>query len=149
MTYQISAGQLSRAAAILALVSVVALLSGCTPKPQVHPEAKPRATEVSRRVTSGIIRDWLTDFKPFSAHPAVDYYVADSVKVLLVIKNEQGKPMDTLVNQWRGKGLYTAGWHTDRGWTNGVYYYEFKAGEIKQTKQTVLKFAEVLEQSRK
>ena len=133
----------------LVVVGVLSICA-CTPRPPA-PESVPqgRTQEVARRTTSGIVRDWLTDFKPFSPHPAIDYYVSDSCRVLILIKNAQGKTMDTLVNQWRGKGLYSAGWHPNRGWTNGAYIYEFKAGEIRQTKKTYLKFADDLERGRK
>ncbi len=134
----------------LLIFAAALFCSSCTRKPPGTEELpQGRSQEIARRTTSGIVRDWLTDYKPFTAHPAIDYYVADSSKILIIIKTKEGKPMDTLVNQWRGKGLYSAGWHTDRGWVNGPYVYEFHAGDILQTKETYLNFADELEQRRK
>ena len=125
------------ASGLFLLIFAAALFcSSCTPKPPGTEELpQGRSQEIARRTTSGIVRDWLTDYKPFTAHPAIDYYVADSSKILIIIKTKEGKPMDTLVNQWRGKGLYSAGWHTDRGWVNGPYVYEFHAGDILQRRK--------------
>ncbi|MFZ1684058.1 MAG: T9SS type A sorting domain-containing protein [Candidatus Zixiibacteriota bacterium] len=77
---------------------------------------------------------------PFSPQTMIEYTVEDSCHVTLVLWNQQGKLIDTLVNEDQKKGYHKVDLTKSKYWNemNGVYFYKLEACGQSATKKLVV-----------
>ncbi len=90
--------------------------------------------ELSR---SGIVIDHSTAPTEFSPYPALEYFVADSSLVVLILKSVNGETIDTLVNDLHAQGLYRVSWSNEcADYPRSLYYFELHVGDYVEERIT-------------
>jgi len=74
---------------------------------------------------------------PFNPTTAMNYQISASSFVTLRVFNLLGKEVATLVNEPQQPGVYTVRWDASEA-PSGVYLYQLRAGNFKETKKLVL-----------
>jgi hypothetical protein len=74
---------------------------------------------------------------PFNPSTNIRYDIPENVIVKLVILDELGREIETLVNEKQSASTYEANWNAIQ-YSSGVYYYRLQAGDFISTKKLVL-----------
>jgi flagellar hook assembly protein FlgD len=79
---------------------------------------------------------------PFNSETTISYSIPLNDIVSIEIYNNQGKKIKTLVNEYQASGNHSVVWNgkDDKGKavSNGIYYYNIKAGKFFSSKKMVL-----------
>jgi hypothetical protein len=79
---------------------------------------------------------------PFNPETRIAYNVTESDLVSLVVFDQLGRTVKTLVSEKRPVGVYTITWNgkDDHGYAlpSGVYFYSFRSGSIAETRKMIL-----------
>ena len=79
---------------------------------------------------------------PFNNQTIIKYDLLKSSQVILTIYNILGQKVKTLVKERQAAGSKTVGWdgkdEKNKDLASGIYFYQFKAGEVTQTKRMIL-----------
>ncbi len=129
----------SRTVRELILLALLLQAQGCFPEnPGIEENPSFIARSTSERTTNGIVFDGMTDPTPFSPYTGLEYFVADSASVVLLLTTVDKQPIDTIVNQAHGPGLYRAMYSGDFGGLGkGVYLWELHIGDYVEAKPFV------------
>lgn len=74
---------------------------------------------------------------PFNPNSKIKYQIAKWVDVRLIVYDALGRKVATLVNENQTHGTYEKEWDGSN-MASGVYFYQLKAGDFKQTRKMVL-----------
>ncbi|RPI12564.1 MAG: T9SS C-terminal target domain-containing protein [Ignavibacteriae bacterium] len=74
---------------------------------------------------------------PFNPATIINYQLAKSNDVKLVVYDVMGKEIAVLVNQKQNAGTYEVEWDASN-YPSGIYFYTIQAGDYKQTRKMVL-----------
>jgi hypothetical protein len=74
---------------------------------------------------------------PVRTTAEIAYALPTDSKVTLRVYDAAGMLVETLVNNWKEAGVYTASWDA-RGIANGVYFYKLEAGKMSATRKLIL-----------
>jgi hypothetical protein len=74
---------------------------------------------------------------PFNPNTMINYQLPMSSAVELSIYNLLGQRVATLVNERKSAGHHKVEWDAS-GYSSGIYYYQFKAGEYQDLKKMIL-----------
>ncbi|MEJ2617741.1 MAG: T9SS type A sorting domain-containing protein [Ignavibacteriaceae bacterium] len=74
---------------------------------------------------------------PFNPTTSVQYSIANRQLVTLKIFNVLGQEIETFVNEEKPAGTYELTWNA-ANLPSGVYFYQLRAGDFKQTKKMIL-----------
>lgn len=122
------------------LCIILIILLGCYRQEPVQ-EVWPKflASSTPERQTNGFVQMDLDSIpNPFSPETAVRYFVADSSDVLILLLDLNGEAVDTLVNMCQGPGLYEAILTNGSSIDSGVYFWDLRIGEYKETDKMLL-----------
>jgi hypothetical protein len=86
---------------------------------------------------TGITKDWNGPDNPFSPRPIIEYSIADSADVLLVVMNVTKSVSDTIIKTRQGSGFYEAYLFLKTERPSGIYFYEFHVGDTTKFGKTV------------
>jgi len=79
---------------------------------------------------------------PFNPSTEIKYQLAQEARVTLKIYNMNGQLVNTLIDENKPAGYYTAQWDglSNSGFkvSSGLYLYEIKAGDFKETRKMIL-----------
>lgn len=79
---------------------------------------------------------WLTNYSPNSLSLLISYQVPTSDRVRLFVHDLSGRLVDTLVDDFRGRGKHTAEWNTSDV-NPGVYYLVLQSNQRVQIQKVV------------
>lgn len=124
---------------ILCLGAFVIATQSCVRQEPVQ-EVWPKflASSTPERKTSGIVHNWARGDSPFSPRLTLDYFVADSSDVIILLLDLNGEAVDTLVNMCQGPGVYEAILTNESSIDSGVYLWDLHIGEYKETDKMIL-----------
>ncbi|MCF8242221.1 MAG: T9SS type A sorting domain-containing protein [Melioribacteraceae bacterium] len=74
---------------------------------------------------------------PFNPTTVIDYKIAHSTNVKIIIYNSLGETAATLVDDFRQAGKYSVTWNAHQ-FASGVYFYKLVAGDYKAVKKLLL-----------
>lgn len=74
---------------------------------------------------------------PFNPTTNIEFSIPQSADVKLVVYNQLGQTVATLVNERLSAGSYTVDWNA-KGLPSGVYYYKISAADFTQTRKLLL-----------
>jgi hypothetical protein len=74
---------------------------------------------------------------PFNSVTTINWQLAKSSKVTLKVIDIVGRTVATLVDEQRPQGKYETQFNAAT-LPNGIYFYQLKAGEFKQTRKMIL-----------
>ena len=74
---------------------------------------------------------------PFNPVTTIEYQIPRQSDVELNVYNTLGQNVDTLVSENQPPGIYKVQWNAS-GVPSGVYYYQFRAGQIRKTRKMLL-----------
>ena len=74
---------------------------------------------------------------PFNPTTTINYNIPQSGLVNLIVYDELGREVKTLVNQYQGKGKYNINFDASN-LSSGVYFYQLRAGSYISTKKMLL-----------
>jgi hypothetical protein len=74
---------------------------------------------------------------PVSDATEIRYGIASDAEVSLKVYNAAGQVVETLVNEYRTPGYYSASWNAEDA-ANGVYFYRLTAGDFSSTGKLVV-----------
>lgn len=74
---------------------------------------------------------------PFNPTTTIEFSIAQASEVKLVVYNQLGQTVATLVNERLSAGSYTVDWNAE-GLPSGVYYYRISAGDFTQIRKSIL-----------
>jgi len=119
------------------LLVFIFLMQGCHTQPTFSDE-NPRflARSTPERSTTGILHDW-NEKTPFSPRPVIQYFLADSTDILLILERVDGNLIDTLVNVREAPGVYEVLLRNDSA-PSGVYIYKLYLGEYVTTQKRII-----------
>jgi len=79
---------------------------------------------------------------PFNSTTNINYVLSRDAWVTLSVYNSSGQRVKVLENNRQPKGSYSVNWDgkndSGKGVASGIYFYELKAGEYKETRKLVL-----------
>jgi hypothetical protein len=75
---------------------------------------------------------------PFNPTTNIEFALAKSSFVKLVVYDMQGREVETLVNGQMNTGSYKVDWNASK-YTSGVYFYKMITGDFVETKKMILK----------
>lgn len=74
---------------------------------------------------------------PFNPATNIEFSIPKSADVKLVVYNQLGQTVATLVNEHLSAGTYSADWNAE-GLPSGIYYYRINAGDFSKTMKLML-----------
>jgi hypothetical protein len=74
---------------------------------------------------------------PFNPRTIITFELPKSEYVRLIVYDELGRKIETLVDEQLHAGIYEVDWDA-RGYTSGVYFYRLTAGDFVETKKMIL-----------
>jgi hypothetical protein len=74
---------------------------------------------------------------PVRTTAEIAYALPTDSRVTLRVYDVAGMLVETLVNDWKEAGVYSASWDA-RGIANGVYFYKLEAGKMSATRKLIL-----------
>ncbi len=105
----------------------------------------PRVSGVEDEIQSSLPKDFellQNHPNPFNAATAIRYRLSRSAHVMLDVYNILGQKVATLVDENQDAGSMEVTWdgkdQQGRDLASGVYFYELRAGDMRQTKRMVL-----------
>ena len=74
---------------------------------------------------------------PFNPNTKIQFALPTNSFATLIVFDELGRELETLVNKQLIAGTYEAEWSADK-FSSGVYYYKLKTGDHTETKKMIL-----------
>jgi hypothetical protein len=74
---------------------------------------------------------------PFNSATTIQYTALNSSFITLMIFNQCGQEITTLINKIQAPGEYSVMWDGQE-YSSGIYIYQLRAGEFTQTKKLLL-----------
>jgi hypothetical protein len=75
---------------------------------------------------------------PFNPKTEISYNLAEDSKVTLILYNELGQEVKTLVDEYQNTGFHSTHFTPNSQLSSGVYFYQLKAGSFIATKKFVV-----------
>ena len=123
---------------IIAFMFITLICFGCQKQISIAEEnPKLISTDIPDTLKQGITRDYLTELMQFSGRPIFEYFVADSARVLFLIRDILKRPVDTLVNQPQLPGIYSVKWINCERRNSGFYFLELHINDFVETKRVI------------
>ncbi len=74
---------------------------------------------------------------PFNAHTTIEYELAETVPVSVILYDLQGREVERLVDETQSPGLHRVEWN-GLNHASGVYFYRIQAGSFNSCKRMIL-----------